>query len=75
MLFLMMIYFRNFSLGAWVYLCLHGSYGMLWMLKDITFPDKSFRRKVTLTSFLYPFPVALIPLAYSGYYMMSGQSP
>ena len=24
---LLMIYYKNFSLGAWVYLALHGSYG------------------------------------------------
>jgi hypothetical protein len=28
-MFLLMIYFNNFSLGAWVYLALHGSYGKL----------------------------------------------
>ena len=28
---LMMIYFDNFSLGAWIYLVLHGSYGILWV--------------------------------------------
>ena len=71
-LFIMMIYFNNFSLGAWVYFSLHGSYGVFWILKDITFPDQSFRRKCTLLSFLFPFPVALLPLAFSGYYVMSG---
>jgi hypothetical protein len=26
-MFLLMCYYNNFSLGAWVYLALHGSYG------------------------------------------------
>jgi hypothetical protein len=30
MLFLM-IYYKNFSLGAWVYLALHGSYGKIFI--------------------------------------------
>ena len=38
-LFALMCYFDNFSLGAWVYLALHGSYGVLWLVKDIVFPD------------------------------------
>ena len=28
MMFILMIYYKNFSLGAWVYLALHGSYGI-----------------------------------------------
>ena len=72
--FAMMIYYKNFSLGAWLYLALHGSYGMFWMLKDYTFPDKSFQRKVTIVGFLFPWPVALLPYLYSGYLMMSGQA-
>ena len=73
--FAMMVYYENFSFAAWLYLALHGSYGMLWLLKDITFPDKSFRRKVTIASFLYPWPIALIPLHYAGYYVISGEAP
>ena len=37
---IMMFYFQNFSVGAWVYLALHGSYGLMWLLKDQLFPDK-----------------------------------
>jgi len=28
--FILMCYFNNFSLGAWVYLALHGSYGIYY---------------------------------------------
>lgn len=41
-MFAMMIYFDNFTTGAWLYLALHGSYGLLWITKDLIFPDKSF---------------------------------
>lgn len=32
---------------AWVYLALHGTYGMLWVLKSRIFPDSSWERRVT----------------------------
>jgi len=43
-----MWFFENYSLGAWVYLALHGSYGIVWFIKDMVFPDKGFRLKVDL---------------------------
>ena len=33
---------------AWVYLGLHGSYGLVWLLKDAIFPDPSWEKKVTI---------------------------
>ena len=29
-MFILMVIYRNFSLGAWVYLALHGSYGKIY---------------------------------------------
>jgi len=43
-----MLYYQNFSRGAWLYLSLHGTYGIIWILKDIIFPDKTFQVKVSL---------------------------
>lgn len=37
-IYLMYVY-QNFSLGSYLYLALHGSYGILWVLKDYTFGD------------------------------------
>jgi protein-S-isoprenylcysteine O-methyltransferase Ste14 len=48
MMYLLMIYFNNYSKGAYIYLSLHGSYGLIWLLKDITFPDKSMHVKTCL---------------------------
>lgn len=67
----MMLYFDNFSLAAWLYLALHGSYGLIWVLKDYTFPDASFQRKVTLMSTLVPFFCVLQPYCYGGYLICS----
>lgn len=30
---------------AWVYLALHGTYGMLWLIKSYTFPDKQWEQE------------------------------
>lgn len=37
----LMLAYQNFTLGAWVYLSLHSTYGFLWLLKDRIFPDLS----------------------------------
>ena len=38
--------------AAWVYLALHGSYGLVWLLKDVAFPDPGWQVRVTLGSTL-----------------------
>jgi hypothetical protein len=47
--------FHNHSTGMWLYLCLHGSYGFFWVLKDLSFPDSRFDRKASLGSMLLVF--------------------
>lgn len=44
----MMWYFNNYTLGPWIYLALHGSYGLLWLLKDRTYPDKQWEKVVSI---------------------------
>ncbi len=29
----LMVLYHNFTIGAWVYLSLHGTYGFLWLIK------------------------------------------
>lgn len=42
LMLILMLYYRNYSEGAWLYLMLHGSYGIFWLMKDFTFPDAQF---------------------------------
>lgn len=49
---LLMWWYQNFSTGMYLYLGLHGSYGMAWLFKDLIFGDKSFARMATLGSLL-----------------------
>jgi protein-S-isoprenylcysteine O-methyltransferase Ste14 len=44
----MMILYQNFTLGPWVYLALHGTYGFLWLLKDFIYPDKQWEREISI---------------------------
>lgn len=50
-----MNYFNNFSTGMYLYLFLHGSYGIFWVLKDIIFPDFKFNVSAKLGSCISGF--------------------
>lgn len=41
-----------FTAPAWVYLALHGSYGIAWVLKDVAVGDRKWRRRVGLPGVL-----------------------
>ncbi len=41
------------SQAAWLYVALHGSYGLVWLMKDLLFPDASWQRRATIPSCLY----------------------
>ena len=44
----LMAIYQNFTIGAWVYLALHGTYGILWLLKDRLFPDKQWEQEIPI---------------------------
>ena len=48
LLVLYLIYFFNQTnnFTAWIYFCLHGSYGIMWVLKSYIFPDKTWESRV-----------------------------
>lgn len=43
----LMAWYDVWTTTAWVYLALHGSYGLIWLLKDRLFPDPAWERKIT----------------------------
>ena len=49
----LMYFFNNWTTSAYVYLALHGTYGMLWLLKDRILPDRVWRRKATIPSIIF----------------------
>lgn len=51
----LMFAFKNYSLEAWIYLSLHGTYGILWLLKEKIFPDPYFKDEVNLITSITGF--------------------
>ena len=53
----LMIFYKNYSIAAWVYLSLHGTYGILWLLKEKIFPDPYFKEQInfitSITGFIF----------------------
>ena len=49
---IMMWYFQNFSMQCVVYAALHGSYGLIWILKDCISGDASWKSKTSLTGII-----------------------
>jgi steroid 5-alpha reductase family enzyme len=46
---LMMAYYDQWgNITAWVYLALHGSYGLMWVLKSRIFPDRQWEKSTSL---------------------------
>lgn len=58
-----MLIFANFSTVMWLYLAMHGTYSILWLIKGRTYPDRRFAEQVPIwIGILFVF----LPLA--GYY-------
>jgi protein-S-isoprenylcysteine O-methyltransferase Ste14 len=47
MILLLVLYGQWANPTAWVYVALHGAYGLLWVLKSQMFPDKQWEQPVT----------------------------
>ncbi len=48
MLALLLIYGRTDNPAAWIYVAMHGGYGLFWVLKSALFPDKRWDKDVSL---------------------------
>ena len=46
----LMWYFNNYREEMCLYMCMHGSYGLLWLSRHLTQPDASFARNMTWSS-------------------------
>ena len=44
----LMLFYQNFGTTAYIYLALHGTYGIMWLLKDRMFPDKQWELKISI---------------------------
>jgi steroid 5-alpha reductase family enzyme len=60
----LMLYYDNWSTEAFIYLAIHGTYSILWLLKHSMYPDARFKEK---QPFLIGLFFIFLPLA--GYYI------
>lgn len=67
-----MAYYNNTSAAAWIYTAMHGSYGLIWILKDIAFPDASWQRRITFGGGLMAFAGVLGWYWVFGWLLISG---
>ncbi|MDX2253886.1 MAG: DUF1295 domain-containing protein [Pseudanabaenaceae cyanobacterium bins.39] len=51
----LMAAYNNFTLAAFIYLALHGGYGILWLLKDRYYPDKQWEQDIPLPTGIFTF--------------------
>jgi len=40
--------YHNASAAAWIYFAMQTSYGLVWTIKDLAFPDSNFHKRITL---------------------------
>ena len=53
----LMAVYNNFTLAAWIYLALHGTYGILWLIKDSLYPDKQWEQEIPVVTGVITFLV------------------
>jgi protein-S-isoprenylcysteine O-methyltransferase Ste14 len=72
---LMLIWvYGNPTSAAWIYVALHGSYGIAWILKDTVFPDRGWQRRVPIIGGINLFLFLLGWYWVFGWLLISGAS-
>lgn len=67
--------YGNASAAAWVYLAMHGGYGLAWLIKDLAFPDPSWQVRITFGGALTAFATVLGPYWAFGWLLISRTAP
>lgn len=71
---LMRHYNTSDHLTSWIYLSLHGTYGMLWCLKECIFPDPNWQRPATLFQHIVALGACLLPYWYFAWSINSNRT-
>jgi protein-S-isoprenylcysteine O-methyltransferase Ste14 len=56
---------------AWTYFGLHGSYGLIWLLKELVFPDPAWQKRITLGGAVSAWLMVLGPYWIAPWLMIS----
>lgn len=70
----LMAWYGHPTPAAWVYLAMHGGYGLVWLIKDLAFPDRGWQRRVTVLAGLNVFFGVLAWYWAFGWLLISGRS-
>lgn len=65
----------NHSPAAWTYLALHGGYGLIWLMKDMAFPDPRWQVRVTIAGGLAAVAGVLGWYGFFGWLMFTRPTP
>jgi protein-S-isoprenylcysteine O-methyltransferase Ste14 len=68
----LMLLYRNGATEAWVYLALHGSYGLCWLMKHLAFRDRRFDAPVTVGGAALTVGLVLGPYWLAPWLLISG---
>ncbi len=60
------------SSAAWIFLAMHGTYGFVWLLKDLAFPDPGWQQRATVLGGVNAFLMVLGPYWVFGWLIISG---
>jgi len=67
-------WYDNHSAAAWIYLALHGGYGLVWLIKDLAFPDPGWQKRITILGGINAFLGVLGWYWVFGWLLISGVS-
>uniref|UniRef100_A0A0G4GC52 Uncharacterized protein n=1 Tax=Chromera velia CCMP2878 TaxID=1169474 RepID=A0A0G4GC52_9ALVE len=65
--------YQNFSLAAYSYTALHGTYGLVWLMKDAIHPDPQWDLKISLWGALNSFLIVLGPYWYAAWHTIANR--
>jgi protein-S-isoprenylcysteine O-methyltransferase Ste14 len=68
-------WFGNWSTAAWIYLALHGTYGIVWLMKDRAFPDPRWQRPATIAGGINAIVLVLAWYWVFGWLLISEPTP
>jgi protein-S-isoprenylcysteine O-methyltransferase Ste14 len=68
----LMWWYGNTSAAAWVYLGMHGGYGLSWLIKDALVPDRGWQQRITFGGALLSFLFVLGPYWVLPWLLISG---
>src|SRR5215470_689423 len=65
-------WYHNTRTAAWIYLAMHGASCLVWLIKDLAFPDPNFQKRVTIGASIAAFVSVLGWYWVFGWLLISG---